>query len=165
MKQDWASSLQTEVTFWISGTSWLIIIPPQQLNSPVFTETRTLNLQRTPSLRLLSTPLSAQLGSNLKVLLDGSLSLRELCLRSFSQFENSSPGRSRVSKSASFHISMRLLYIRTASYRTLSHTQRKFGLKILQVSHKNLSLSQCITRLTFVKKELSEYLNPRGNLC
>ena len=29
------------------------------------------------------------------------------------------PGRGRVSKSASFHISVRLLYIRTASYRTL----------------------------------------------
>ena len=40
--------------------------PTIDLNSPVFTETRTLNLQRTPSLRLLSTMLSAQLGSNLK---------------------------------------------------------------------------------------------------
>ena len=49
MKQDWASSLEAGGTFWISGTSWLIVI--WQLNSPVFTETRTLNLQRTPSLR------------------------------------------------------------------------------------------------------------------
>ena len=32
---------------WLSGSSWLIVIWPKQLNSPVFTETRTLNLQRT----------------------------------------------------------------------------------------------------------------------
>ena len=55
----------------------------------MFTETRTLNLQRTPSLRLLSFMLqtgSGQLGSNLKALPDGRLSLRELLLGSFSQF-------------------------------------------------------------------------------
>ena len=55
----------------------------------MFTETRTLYLQRTPSLRLLSIMLqtgSGQLGSNLKALPDGRLSLRELLLRSFSQF-------------------------------------------------------------------------------
>ena len=70
-------------------TSWLIVIYPKQLNSPVFTETRTLNLQRTPSLRLLSILLqtgSAQLGSTLKGLPDGRPSLWELLLRSFSQF-------------------------------------------------------------------------------
>ena len=32
---------------WLSGSSWLIVIWPKQLNSTVFTETRTLNLQRT----------------------------------------------------------------------------------------------------------------------
>ena len=41
-------SLKTVSTScWLSGSSWLIVIWPKQLNSTVFTETRTLNLQRT----------------------------------------------------------------------------------------------------------------------